>query len=467
MAHKTWTICAAVIMTAAFLTACTPPDDTPPAEVITHELSLAVSPAGSGTVSASIPVVPDHGLVRSIDDGEVIQISANPFPGYAFHHWEGDAGGSANPLSLTMDGDKALTACFSVGVWGYARGAVSGQGIPGVTIGDGAGHSATTDDNGYWVLFGVTPPVTLTPAAPADWYIPVFSPTSLTTGGTISVLATRLITKWGSDGFGDGQFDISCGVAVDGNGAVYVTDLTGCTIQKFSADGVFMAKWLGPGSGDGQFSGPQGLAVDASGAVYVADSLNNRIQKFSPDGVFLAKWGSPGSGDGQFDEPRSVAVDASGAVYVADAGNNRIQKFSANGAFLAKWGSSGTGDGQFSGIISVAADASGIVYALDCGNVRIQKFSSDGVFLAKWGSYGSGDGQFSSSPCGVAVDASGAVYALDMGYATIQKFSSDGVFLAKFFGEFNVARGMAVDASGAVYVTDSGNHRIQKLELVQ
>ena len=89
-------------------------------------------------------------------------------------------------------------------------------------------------------------------------------------------------------------------------------------IQKFDSTGGFITKWGSEGSGDGQFYDPYGVAVDSSGNVYVADSYNNRIQKFDSNGDFITKWGSPGSEDGQFHYPYGVAVDSSGNVYVAD-----------------------------------------------------------------------------------------------------------------------------------------------------
>ena len=135
------------------------------------------------------------------------------------------------------------------------------------------------------------------------------------------------LTKWGTQGSGDGQFDTPVGVAVDASGNVWVADYGNNRIQKFDSSGSFLSKWGSYGTGDGQFDSPIGVAVDASGTVYVAELYNHRIQKFDSNGTFLAKWGTWGSGDGQFDRPRGVAVDASGNVYVADTYNHRIQKF--------------------------------------------------------------------------------------------------------------------------------------------
>ncbi len=49
-------------------------------------------------------------------------------------------------------------------------------------------------------------------------------------------------------------------------------------VQKFDSNGTFLTKWGSNGSGDGQFQGSGGITVDSTGNIYVADG--NRIQKF-------------------------------------------------------------------------------------------------------------------------------------------------------------------------------------------
>jgi len=95
------------------------------------------------------------------------------------------------------------------------------------------------------------------------------------------------LAKWGSLGAGNGEFQNPQGIALDSSGKEYVTDVTNYRIQKFTASvfdspGVFLTKWGSQGSGDGQFEAPYGIAVDSSTNVYVTDTLNHRIQKFAP-----------------------------------------------------------------------------------------------------------------------------------------------------------------------------------------
>ena len=118
---------------------------------------------------------------------------------------------------------------------------------------------------------------------------------------------------------------------------------------------------------------PEGVAVDGQGNVYVADSFNDRIQKFDSSGNYLGQWGSCGSGNGQFKGPLGVAVDGQGNVYVADTGNNRIQKFDSSGGYLGQWGSYGSENGQFKYPIGVAVDGKGNIYVADLGNGRHPK----------------------------------------------------------------------------------------------
>lgn len=71
------------------------------------KLITAVSPAGSGSIQAS-PYAAD-GFYPS---GTNVQLTAVASSGRQFSSWSGDASGSANPVSLTMNAPKSVTANF-------------------------------------------------------------------------------------------------------------------------------------------------------------------------------------------------------------------------------------------------------------------------------------------------------------------------------------------------------------------
>ena len=264
----------------------------------------------------------------------------------------------------------------------------------------------------------------------------------------------ELVATWGSLGADDGRFNNPTGIAVDGEGNVYVADTRNDRIQKFDNTGAFLLKWGTRGSGDGEFYSPQDIALDADGNVYVVD--NSRIQVFDSSGTFIRKWGSYGTGEEQLQYPRSIAFDADGNAYVI--AGSVIKKFDSEGNFLTAWGALGTYDGEFNNPTDVAVDGAGNVYVADCYNDRIQKFNSNGGFLLKWGG-GTGDVYF-QSPYGITVDSAGDVLVASFA-PPILKFDSSGNLLARYTGGSS-NMGIATGADGTVYVTSDHCVRVFK-----
>jgi DNA-binding beta-propeller fold protein YncE len=99
----------------------------------------------------------------------------------------------------------------------------------------------------------------------------------------------NFLLKFGSEGSGDGQVSHVEHIAVDKYDNIYVndpqSDKTGSGIprvQKFDTNGNFITKWGSEGTGDGQFIDPEHLAIDSDGYVYVSDRGKNNIQVFKP-----------------------------------------------------------------------------------------------------------------------------------------------------------------------------------------
>ena len=73
---------------------------------------------------------------------------------------------------------------------------------------------------------------------------------------------------------------------------VYVADMLNHRIQKFTGGGTYLTQWGSKGSEEGQFLSQMGVAVDSNGAIYVSDTENSRVQMFIDD----YPWPDPVSG---------------------------------------------------------------------------------------------------------------------------------------------------------------------------
>ncbi|YCM46677.1 hypothetical protein V2O64_11665 [Verrucomicrobiaceae bacterium 227] len=74
--------------------------------------SLTLTTTGTGTIQAQ-PLSPTY------LDGSFVTITATAGDGTAFSGWSGDATGMENPLTVTMDADKTITANFVTALVGY------------------------------------------------------------------------------------------------------------------------------------------------------------------------------------------------------------------------------------------------------------------------------------------------------------------------------------------------------------
>jgi len=142
------------------------------------------------------------------------------------------------------------------------------------------------------------------------------------------------------------------GVAVDGNGLIYVTDQiqtvytypqTQYRVDVFnniSRTRQSSFPTFAITEGDEDIEAPVGLAVNSAGtSVYVADQYDGVVQSFNPStGTAWTQWGQPGwTGGVSFVYPVGVAVDQSGNVYVTDWDTALVQVFDYQGNFLRQW----------------------------------------------------------------------------------------------------------------------------------
>ena len=79
------------------------PVEIPKTEV--YSLNISIDPSGEGSVTPTPPGF-------SYPSGTVITLTAVPAVGYVFDHWSGDASGTSSSITITMDSDRSVTACF-------------------------------------------------------------------------------------------------------------------------------------------------------------------------------------------------------------------------------------------------------------------------------------------------------------------------------------------------------------------
>ena len=303
------------------------------------------------------------------------------------------------------------------------------------------------------------------------------------------------------------------GVAVDGEGNLYIADRLHHRVRKVDAEGVIttIAGMADEGfSGDGgpatsaQLDQPSGVAVDGDGYIFIADRGNNRIRQIGPDGVITTILGAEDGGDESDGEaplaaPRGLAVGSDGNIYVADTGNHQIDVIDDAGVVSRVAGIEGLRDGgpatqaRLLEPTGVAIDADGTLYITDTGNRRVRKVDTNGIITTfagsgKKGHEGDGGPALEAAfdcPGGIAIDVEGNVYVADRCNNRVRKVDTSGIIttfagtgvqgpavFATPLGDDGPATSARLiaptaldfDSEGNLYITDPGNHRVRKVD---
>jgi len=269
------------------------------------------------------------------------------------------------------------------------------------------------------------------------------------------------------------------GLALDASGNLFVADTGNHTIRKITPGGVVttLAGKAGvPGSGgtttsDARFQFPLGVAVDGQGSVYVTDSGNATVRVISTIGSVDTLAGSPGvpafdDGVGaaaRFAYPSGIVVDSGGVVYVGDVG--RVRKIT-NGNVQTLVGATGSAtDGVLGHTNGLALDPNGGLVVFD--GLAMWRVSAAGAVSALAGAdlhAGSANGaagvaQF-NMPQGLAKDSAGNLYVGDMAQGAVRKVTPAGVVSTLVTG-LAYPGALALDTAGNLVI--GGNCAIWRL----
>ncbi len=176
-------------------------------------------------------------------------------------------------------------------------------------------------------------------------------------------------------------------VAVDEEGNVYIALTT--RVEVHAPDGELLTSWGEEGDGPGQFSVITDIAVSGPN-VYVADAGNRCVHRFDTTGDYINDIGRRDPAEGFLGlicpSPHlDCVVAADGTLRVNNPGRLRVETYKADGEFVGSWGEAGMAADRFCGCCNptdIALMPDGRIVTTEKGIPRVKVYDAAGEMLA-------------------------------------------------------------------------------------
>jgi uncharacterized repeat protein (TIGR02543 family) len=296
--------------------------------------TLAVTTSGQGSVAK----VPDQATYAS---GSSVQLTATPSTGWSFSGWSGGTSGTANPLTIVMNDNKAVTATFTQNVYTLT-----------VTVNPTGGGTVTRSNNGPYHLNDV---VTLTEAPSAGYTFSGWSGDGTGSGTTRTVTVTGNMAATAT--FTQNQYQVV--FATSGSGA---TSPSGT--QTYAAGAVVpISATAGSGYTFSSWSATGSIVIASASSASTTATINGAgtiTAAFTQIQYTLAVTVSPTAG-GTVTPDKSPPYHLNDVITLTEAPNS--------GYAFSGWSGDGTGTGAtrtvtITGNMAVTATFTQIQYTL-------------------------------------------------------------------------------------------------------
>lgn len=239
------------------------------------------------------------------------------------------------------------------------------------------------------------------------------------------------------------------------SGDLIVTSFESGEVVVLDRNGV-LVKRLGTDSG---LVSPYGVAIDGKGRIYVSEVRSGFLKILSPSGTLVDEI-DLSRVMGKSVAPGRITLGRDGLAYVTDLNNNEILVFNDKGNFVRSVG-------EFNYLQKAGAVDGDKIVGLSAQGKAVKVFSKDGALLHSFGDHGDSPDKNISFPTGFAVDGKGRLWIADAFQHRLKVFSLDGKFLFNFgqmeekAGGFFFPVDICFGEKGKLFVLEKGADRVQ------